>query len=413
MLTKTQDKWTCQMVIGTNISAMTASRLLVQSSQAQRRSLGRLASGSRILSPEDDAAGLAVAFKTSALAQRDNAAQRNLENSISFAQTQDGYLQKTQKALDRMSELAVLAQDVTKTDKDRANYDSEFQKLATFITEAGQAKFNGVDLFVSPTGAGFSGSYAPGNWTETKVNNTDGSTNTAGAPTSIILTGPDDGGTNGEENFTITAQAGGTVSFNWTFSSADPGGGDYDTAGYLINGVYTKIVNIDSQGSGSSSFTVSAGDTFGFSARASDNTLGPGTFTISNLVAPGATTSTNILTDGDGSTKSFEDIQPLSISGSVSTSSSAASALNSAKDAINILAARRAQVGAKIATLQSYVGNVAIQEENLRAAVSRITDTDVAEESTQFARSNILVQSGTAMLAQANLLPQSVLRLLS
>ena len=53
-----------------------------------------------------------------------------------------------------------------------------------------------------------------------------------------------------------------------------------------------------------------------------------------------------------------------------------------------------------------------MSKQNLVAASSRIQDTDVAEEATQFARYNILVQSGTAMLAQANALPQSVLKLL-
>lgn len=406
------------MIINTNYPAMSAARLLDQSSVAQRKALARLSSGSKITSPEDDGAGLAVALKASALAQRDNAVQTTLGNAISFSQTQDGYLQKVQKALDRMSEIAVLAQDATKTDKDRSNYDSEFQSLTSFIQDSFQKTFNGINLFGAAAGAsttavnGFTGTYGISNWNETDVNNNgDGSVNTSGAPSSIVLTGPDAGGSNGEINFETTAQAGGTVSFDWNFSSSDPQP-NLDDAGYLINGVYTKIVDTGSQGNGTVSFTVNAGDTFGFSVRAGDNQLGPGIFTISNFSAPEASASLGIVTDGDGVTTNFDLIQPISIGGSVSSSSSAVSALTSVKSSIETLASRRALVGAKIALLQSYSDTASTLETNLRESVSRIMDTDVATESTNLARQSILVQSGTAMLAQANTLPQAALRLL-
>ena len=77
------------------------------------------------------------------------------------------------------------------------------------------------------------------------------------------------------------------------------------------------------------------------------------------------------------------------------------------------MATHRAKVGANIQRLQFTQEQVSILNENLQASVSRIKDVDVAQESTQFARYNILVQSGTAMLAQANMLPQNSLRLLS
>jgi Flagellin and related hook-associated proteins len=70
-------------------------------------------------------------------------------------------------------------------------------------------------------------------------------------------------------------------------------------------------------------------------------------------------------------------------------------------------------VGASISVLNSYNEQNAVLRDNLAAANSRIKDVDVAEESTNFAKSNILVQAGTAMLAQANSVPQSVLKLIS
>ena len=111
------------------------------------KSLARLSSGSRISSPEDDAAGLAVSFRFDAQISRTASANANIGNAISFSQTQDGFLSKVGKALDRMSELSIMAQDVTKTDSDRALYDKEFQTLGAYIDNTATKDFNGVSLF--------------------------------------------------------------------------------------------------------------------------------------------------------------------------------------------------------------------------------------------------------------------------
>src|SRR5690349_11628064 len=121
------------MVINTNISAQSSARLLSESSNMLSKSLARLSSGSKIVSPEDDAAGLAVSFRFDAEINRVNAAKSNVGNAISFSQTQDGFLKKVAKALDRMSELSVLSQDVTKTDADRGLYNQEFTTLGAYI----------------------------------------------------------------------------------------------------------------------------------------------------------------------------------------------------------------------------------------------------------------------------------------
>src|SRR5437867_1964851 len=98
------------MVINTNISALSSARLLSESSSMLSKSLARLSSGSRIVSPEDDAAGLAVSMRFDAQINRTSAAKINVTNAISYSQTQDGFMQKVAKALDRMSELSILAQ---------------------------------------------------------------------------------------------------------------------------------------------------------------------------------------------------------------------------------------------------------------------------------------------------------------
>ena len=270
------------MVINTNVSALRGTRMLDESTNRLNSSLARLASGSKIVSPQDDAAGLAVATKFDAQIQRNKSVQNNLSSALSYSQTQDGFLNKVSKALDRMSELATLALDATKSASDKANYETEFTDLRSYISDIGGKDFNGVNLF-------------------------DGN--------GLAVTKDSDVGT-------------------WSLNASTLNGSDVQTV-------------------------------VGFVGQAA-------TFA--------ATT---------------------------------ANAVATLKTAIEAVATHRAKVGANIQRLQFTQEQVGILNENLSASVSRIKDVDVAQESTQFARYNILVQSGTAMLAQANLLPQNALRLLS
>lgn len=266
------------MVINTNTSAQVSAHNLQASQTQLSKSLARLSSGSKITSPADDAAGLAVATRLDAQVSRLAAANSNVGNAISFTQTQDGYLKKIGKALDRMGELAILSQDVTKTDSDRSLYNAEFTQLSSYITDAASKDFNGVSLFSS-----------------------------------------------GSLNVTI----------------------DSEGNSFAMNGI--------------------------------------------NLGASVYTTAT-----GSG----------------VASTTTAATALTNIKAAITQLSNDRATIGSYQSRLTYTAEQLTISKENLTAASSRIQDVDVADESTQFAKQNILVQSGTAMLAQANQLPQSVMRLL-
>jgi len=272
------------MVINTNTSAQNAARLLADSSVKLSKSLARLSSGSKIVSPEDDAAGMAVSLRFDAQVNRINAASSNVGNAVSYSQTQDGFLQKVGRAMDRMSELATLSQDITKQDADRSLYQKEFTTLQDYISNIAGKMFNGVTLF-----------------------------------------------------------AGGSAT-----------------------------VTIDSDPTASNGF-VMTGVSLGISAYTS-------------------ATSTNT---------------------SIATAASAVATLSTMQAAITQLATDRAQVGANIVRLNSTTDQLGVLRDNITAANSRIKDVNVAEESTQFARFNILVQAGTAMLAQANTTPQSALRLLS
>jgi len=266
------------MVINTNTSAQKSASLLQESSALLSKSLARLSSGSKIASPEDDAAGLAVSIRFEAQINRIGAAKNNVGNAISFSQTQDGFLQKVGKALDRMSELSVLAQDVTKTDADRSLYNSEFSTLGAYVNDLATKDFNGISLF--------------------------------------------------------SASA--------------------------------RSVTTDSDGN---------------------------TFSMSGVNLSASTYST-------------------ATASTVSSTTNAATALTNVKAAITQLATDRSTIGANVDRLSHTSDRLSVLRDNLSSANSRIVDTDVAEESTKFAKYNILVQAGTAMLAQANSSPQSALRLL-
>jgi flagellin len=267
------------MVINTNTSAQNAATLLQQSSMNLSQSLARLSSGSKITSPADDSAGLAVSMKLGAQIARVGAAQNNVNNAVSFNQTQDGYLQQVNNAFTRMSELAISAQDVTKTTSDRALYQQEYSTLGAYVNDVATKSFNGVSLFNGAT-------------------------------------------------LSVTSDSEGA-----TFSNLG--------------------VNLSS-----TSYTAATGD----------------------------------------------DITSLA---------GAKTAVSDTETAISQLASDRANIGSNEETLGYYNAQLSSLSNNLSAAKSQITDVDVATESTAYAKENILVQSGTAMLAQANSMPQSVLRLLS
>ena len=126
------------MVINTNMAAITAANNLDKSTDSLNNALAQLSSGSKITSPADNPAGLAESIALTAQIGQTNAANSNVSNAISFSQTQDGYLQQVGAALDQMSTLAVEAQDPTKSSAQLADYNTEFQALAAYITNTAQ-----------------------------------------------------------------------------------------------------------------------------------------------------------------------------------------------------------------------------------------------------------------------------------
>ncbi len=132
----------------------------------------------------------------------------------------------------------------------------------------------------------FAGPYAPANWTQSIGG--DGSINTGFAPGSITLNGSDDYSGYKNVDFTIAAPASGTVSFDWSYSSSDSDGPEYDPFGYLLNGSFAQLTDSagSSDQSGTASFSVLAGDVFGFRQNSDDSQYGGASTTISYFNGP-------------------------------------------------------------------------------------------------------------------------------
>jgi flagellin len=392
------------MVINTNTSAQTAANRLEDSSRLLAKSLARLSSGSKLLSPSDDAAGLAVSTHFEAQINRTAAAVANLGNALSFTQTQDGYLQQVSKALDRMSELAVQAQDVTKTNGDRGLYNKEFQALADYVNNVGTKDFNGVSLFdgnaLGVSGdseggtfqiQGISGSFLPST-TQTSAQ--------VPAPWSTNMSDIVPGFQDGMVMTHSTSNHGVTYGFISTAT--------LQTAVTSINGALTLDGNMGSASynplTGQLSVTVNAGVRLYHQAGMEDLMADLGMHDLDNSAGSSPITMT--------STVNITQTSTTSSAPDISTVAGAAAALTTIKSAINQVATDRATVGATMTRLNYTMDQLGVLKNRLSAANSVIKDVDVAQESTQYARFNILVQAGTAMLSQANGVPQSVLRLL-
>ena len=284
--------------LNTNTASMAAAYNLNNVNVNLQRSLQKLSSGSRINSSFDDAGGLAVSMKLSAQLRRTEATQANVNNALSFLETQDGVLKTAEKVLTRMSELIQLAADVTKNGTDTALYKEEYNSMQTQLVSMTGEEFNDVGLFATSSSL------------HTTANN------------SYLQV--------------VTSQDGGqTIAISQLDLAA--------ISGYV--------------GTSSSTGQIVADDVF---------------------------TSTT----------------------------EAAAAINSITDAIQTLANLRAKNGSEQQRMTFAADMLAVNKTNLEAANGRITDVDIAAESANLARLNILQQAGTAMLAQANQSSQSLLRLL-
>ncbi|MBT3568622.1 MAG: flagellin [Opitutae bacterium] len=135
------------IVINSNMTASHSALNMSRANDLLKKSMLRLSSGKRIISPSDDAGGLAVGMKLQSQLRRTAATKQNIQNGVSFLQMQDGALKVSGEILDRMAELKSFFNDVSKNALDRETYNHEFKELQAQLVELQSSKFNGVSLF--------------------------------------------------------------------------------------------------------------------------------------------------------------------------------------------------------------------------------------------------------------------------
>lgn len=379
--------------INSNYAASAASNNLALSNSMLQRSLNRLSSGSRLVNPNDDAGGTAVAMRLSATAKRSGSAATNLNNAVSILQNQDGALKVAGKIVERISELQSLYNDSTKSSDDKALYDIEFTALRGQLTSLSQEKFNGVNLF--------------------------GSTST-----SIITSAA------GDQSLTITAKglnstgAAGTAST--ATSSADFTVPVSQNGTLTINGVNIAILTTDTVQQIKDKINAAASPANVVATTVAG--AGPDLkLQLTNLyygtTVPTITGTAQLLTDlklaapvtAAGTADTRDNVKLLIAATSLGNTS--VSGVNSSLNTVllaaqNDLASYRANNGAEQSGLSFASELLVLNRTNLEAAVGRIVDVDVADESTQLAKWTTLTQAGTAMLAQANQATSLVLKLI-
>ncbi|HEY8389255.1 MAG TPA: flagellin [Parasegetibacter sp.] len=367
------------MRINHNISALNAYRQLSVNNTSLQKSLEKLSSGLRINRAGDDAAGLAISEKMRGQIRGLEMAVKNAQDGISLIQTAEGALNETHAILQRMRELAVQATNDTNTIADRREIQKEINQLIEEIDRIAETtEFNTKKLLNGDL---------------------DGATSVYRYQTDQISgTVTIQTGTNDKLAFNVNGQAK-TITLD---------AGTY-TAGQLAQMIQQKL----NESPDLSGMTVTeSGGVLTFEAKF--------LFATEDSTDSTANTDLNITASTEASkVASNETIKSLFVAnvdtastGGVLTKDSATAAISNIDAAIQQVSAERSKLGAYQNRLEHTINNLGTAAENLTAAESRIRDVDMAKEMMEFTKMNILNQAATAMLAQANMMPQSVLKLL-
>jgi flagellin len=394
-------------VINTNVSATLTQNAISKNERAMSSAMEQLSTGKRINSASDDAAGLAIASRMTSQINGLAQAARNANDAISLVQTADGALTEVTSMLQRMRELAVQAASDTNVSADRTALNQEFTELRSELNRIAQnTQWNGSNILDGSAGTSGTLSFQVGaNASQTvSIALEDFQTTSSTQATSLTLntttaaSGPSAsgvaqvstlvvGGTVTEDEvLTVTV---GSTSISYTVLAEDVDGDG--TTGTSYNNIADKIVAALGTISGLNTPAVTS---------ASAGTI---TFTASATAYGSNSFNAQV---GDGGLLS-------GISSSAITSQSLSDSAIAALDtAISLINTERSEMGATINRLQFAADNLLNVKSNAEASRSRIEDTDYASATTELARTQIIQQAATAMLAQANQIPQTVLALL-
>lgn len=432
-------------VINTNTSSMVARDAIMRNDRAMSTAMERLSTGSRINSAKDDAAGLAISDRMSAQISGLNMAVRNANDAISMLQTAEGATKEITNMLGRMRELAVQAASGTYTATDRTALNLEFQALLSEIDRiADNTEWNGEKVLAGTVAAtetasgetalsksiqlgASSGqtmtlslnSWQPSVQHDTSMTAADGTARTGvdditSEVSTVTFVDMADAETLSIGGITITADGAITAEELATYFEQYSAAADYGTTKSLteatgtstITGTWSGFLAADGGTATTVAFTnggrsdlnpLTVTGTASGTAAGDVYISSTGTAGVDNAGAFGQ----GVLYYG-GSTTAID----------ISTTGAASQAVTELDLAINGAAAERAKYGSYMARLQHASDNLANIATNTAASKSQIADADYATETTELARTQIISQASTAMLAQANQVKQTVLALL-
>ena len=398
------------MSINTNSVSINAQRNLGLSGNSLATSMQRLSSGLRVNSAKDDAAGLAIAERMNTQVKGLAVASRNANDGISLAQTAEGALGKVGDMLQRMRELAVQSGNATNSKTDREALQAELKQLRDEVDRVAKTtSFNGAKLLDgSFTGAVF----------QVGANSGDNITVGALANTKVDKLGKSMYGTTGVTSLSATNVSGAAVTgaITITVKGANNATGISSTLAADSNrtqeealGQILAEINAKSADTGVTAFLEKDGSKYTISYRSTSDTAG--TTAVAAITVTGASAALNTaLSVGTSSITAAAAVGIDKVD--IGTQAGAWEALQRIDKAIDKVNTARGELGAIQTRFEKTVENIDIQNENLTAARGRVVDADFAQETANLSRTQILQQAGTAMVAQANQLPQQVLSLL-
>ena len=414
-------------VINTNVSATLASNAISRNDRAMSTAMERLSTGLRINSAGDDAAGLAIASRMRSQVDGLEQAARNANDGISMIQTAEGAYIEVSNMLARMKELAVQASSGTYSSTDRAALNLEFSQLQSEMQRiAGNTQWNGFNILDGAAG----GSSATVNY---QVGAGSGQTMAAtfntlykSVATSTAAANGQNAGAAAKEQYTVTIDATNAAAGDYLkITLTDNGSNSVDL---LLTLDQTAVDALNAAG-GSAVDTVVNGD-----IKYADNgytTLttvlgqaGHAGVAIKLGTADGTATQTanRIWIEGSAVNQAFSiaaggvsivrgEVSSLDAF-DISSATNAQKSVAELDSLITTVAAGRAKYGAYINRLEYASDNLMNVAQNTDASRSQIEDADYAAATSELARTQIIAQASTAMLAQANSVKQSVLALL-
>jgi flagellin len=413
-------------VINTNIAAQVTANAMKTNAKNMETTMERLATGARINSASDDAAGLGIGSKMTSQIRGLDQAVRNANDAISMLATADGASVEISNMLQRMRELAVQAKSDTNSSSDLINLNKEFAQLATEIDRVSdKTTFNGQQLLDGTLGAK---SFNVGPGTSDTLGFTFVDFGLAGGTTAgdkgvdtLAATFADFTGLADSDVLHITDSNGVTIVIDGTAitASTTAGGGDADTTFDEINDTTELLAVLNDEIDDSAAFGQVVATYNGAFTEISftQDTAGVGAqiTSVKKVTSTGVQSDFGTLTRTLNGSASSADGTPMAANLSAFTGTGQAqlsTTLGKIDDAITGMDKARANFGAVINRLEYAVDNLNNIAQNTRAARSAVMDADYASETTELARTQIISQASTAMLSQANQQAQSVLALL-